>query len=72
MVFDPINGLAQFEALRFLEQTKPITQAINYATINLMTIGAVFLITGLTLYDIIFTTIQTTLAKSKACRASCF
>lgn len=44
MVFDSANGLAQFEALRFLEQMKPITQAINYATMNLMTIGAVFLI----------------------------
>ena len=44
MVFDSTNGLAQFEALRFLEQMKPITQAINYATMNLMTIGAVFLI----------------------------
>jgi PTS system cellobiose-specific IIC component len=44
MVFDSTNGLAQFEALRFLEQMKPITQAINYATMNLMTISAVFLI----------------------------
>ena len=44
MVFDSTNGLAQYEALRFLEQMKPITQAINYATMNLMTIGAVFLI----------------------------
>ena len=44
MVFDATNGLAQFEALRFLENLKPITQSINYATMNLITIGAVFLI----------------------------
>lgn len=44
MVFDSTNGLAQFGPLAFLEQLKPISQAINYATMNLMTLAAVFLI----------------------------
>ncbi|WP_028273209.1 PTS sugar transporter subunit IIC [Atopococcus tabaci] len=44
MVFDSVNGLARFGPLAFLEQMKPISQAINYATMNLLTIAAVFLI----------------------------
>lgn len=44
MVFDSTNGLAQIDALAFLEELKPIAQAINYATMNMLTISAVFLI----------------------------
>lgn len=44
MVFDSTNGLAQIDALSFLEQLKPISQSINYATMNMLTISAVFLI----------------------------
>lgn len=44
MVFDSTNGLAQIDALAFLEGLKPISQAINYATMNMLTISAVFLI----------------------------
>lgn len=44
MVFDSTNGLAQIDALAFLEELKPISQAINYATMNMLTISAVFLI----------------------------
>ena len=44
MVLDPKNGLASFSALSFLAQLKPITAAINYATLNFLNIGAVFLI----------------------------
>lgn len=44
MVLDPKNGLASFQALSFLAALKPITSAINYATLNFLNIGAVFLI----------------------------
>jgi PTS system IIC component len=44
MVLDPKNGLASFQALSFLAVLKPITAAINYATLNFLNIGAVFLI----------------------------
>ncbi|WP_027109203.1 PTS sugar transporter subunit IIC [Lacticigenium naphthae] len=44
MVFDSTNGLAQFGPLSFLEIFKPVSQSINYATMNLMALAAVFLI----------------------------
>jgi PTS system cellobiose-specific IIC component len=44
MVLDPKNGLASFESLSFLAALKPITSALNYATLNFLNIGAVFLI----------------------------
>lgn len=44
MVFDPVNGLAQFGPLSWLAALKPVAQSINYATLNMLTIGAVFLI----------------------------
>ncbi|KAA8999038.1 PTS sugar transporter subunit IIC [Affinibrenneria salicis] len=44
MVFDPKNGLASFSSLAFLAELKPITSSINYATLNFLNIGAVFLI----------------------------
>ncbi len=44
MVLDPKNGLASFQSLSFLAALKPITSAINYATLNFLNIGAVFLI----------------------------
>ena len=44
MVLDPKNGLASFQSLSFLAALKPITGAINYATLNFLNIGAVFLI----------------------------
>lgn len=44
MVFDSTNGLAQFGPLAFLEQLRPVSQAINYATMNFMAVAAVFLI----------------------------
>lgn len=44
MVFDSTNGLAQFEWLSWLETMRPLSQMINYATMNLMAVAAVFLI----------------------------
>lgn len=44
MVFDAENGLAQIEALRFLENLKPISSAVSYVTLSFLTIYAVFLI----------------------------
>ena len=44
MVLDPKNGLASFQSLSFLATLKPITSALNYATLNFLNIGAVFLI----------------------------
>lgn len=44
MVFDSTMGLAKFDALAFLAELKPIAQSINYATMNMLTISAVFLI----------------------------
>ncbi|WP_122645806.1 PTS sugar transporter subunit IIC [Enterococcus mediterraneensis] len=44
MVFDSENGLAQINALRFLEDLKPISSAISYVTLSFLTIYAVFLI----------------------------
>ncbi|QPA09020.1 PTS sugar transporter subunit IIC [Klebsiella pneumoniae] len=44
MVLDPKNGLASFSSLSFLAALKPITSALNYATLNFLNIGAVFLI----------------------------
>ena len=42
--FDAENGLAQIEALRFLESLKPISSAVSYVTLSFLTIYAVFLI----------------------------
>lgn len=44
MVFDADNGLAQINALRFLEELKPIASAVSYVTLSFLTIYAVFLI----------------------------
>ncbi|MCS5949001.1 PTS transporter subunit EIIC [Klebsiella pneumoniae subsp. pneumoniae] len=44
MVLDPKNGLRQLSSLSFLAALKPITSALNYATLNFLNIGAVFLI----------------------------
>lgn len=44
MVFDSANGLAQISWLSWLESLRPISQMINYATMNLMALAAVFLI----------------------------
>lgn len=44
MVLDPKNGLASFALFSFLAPLKPIMSGINYATLNFLTIGAVFLI----------------------------
>ncbi|RNM23130.1 PTS sugar transporter subunit IIC [Dickeya undicola] len=44
MVLDPKNGLASFAIFAFLAPLKPIMSGINYATLNFLTIGAVFLI----------------------------
>ncbi|MGM3160867.1 PTS sugar transporter subunit IIC [Dickeya undicola] len=44
MVLDPKNGLASFAMFAFLAPLKPIMSGINYATLNFLTIGAVFLI----------------------------
>jgi PTS system, lactose/cellobiose family IIC component len=44
MVFDSTNGLAQISALSFLEELKPISMAINYVTMNFLTIFVIFLI----------------------------
>ncbi|MCM3026980.1 PTS transporter subunit EIIC [Bacillus safensis] len=44
MIMSPETGLAHFEIFRFLAELQPIMKAINYATLNFLTIGAVFLI----------------------------
>ncbi|RAU06308.1 PTS sugar transporter subunit IIC [Bacillus pumilus] len=44
MIMSPETGLAHFEMFRFLAELQPIMKAINYATLNFLTIGAVFLI----------------------------
>lgn len=44
MVFDSTNGLAQFGWLSWLETMRPLSQMINYATMNLMALSAVFLL----------------------------
>ena len=44
MVMSPETGLAVFEPFRFLSALEPIMASINYATLNFITIGAVFLI----------------------------
>ncbi|WP_134683867.1 PTS sugar transporter subunit IIC [Brevibacillus migulae] len=44
MIMGTESGLAHFEAFRFLADYKPIMSAISYATLNFLTIGAVFLI----------------------------
>ena len=44
IVFDRQNGLAYFDSLSFLAILKPIASNLNYATLNFLTIGAVFLI----------------------------
>ena len=44
MVFDDVNGLAQIKALHWLTALKPVSNAINYATLSFFTIYAVFLI----------------------------
>ncbi|MEC6747699.1 PTS transporter subunit EIIC [Marinilactibacillus sp. XAAS-LB27] len=44
MVFDSTNGLAQISWLAWLEGLKPLSQMVNYATMNMMALGAVFLI----------------------------
>lgn len=44
MLLSDETGLAAFEFLSFLSALKPITDAIQYATLNFLTIGAVFLI----------------------------
>ena len=43
MVLDPKTA-ASFSSLSFLAALKPITSALNYATLNFLNIGAVFLI----------------------------
>lgn len=44
MVLDPKNGLASFAMFSFLALLKPIMSGIDYAKLNFLTIGAVFLI----------------------------
>lgn len=44
MVMSPETGLAVFRPFRFLSALEPIMASINYATLNFITIGAVFLI----------------------------
>ncbi|MBS4162058.1 PTS sugar transporter subunit IIC, partial [Klebsiella pneumoniae] len=44
MVMRPETGLASFQPFRFLASLEPIMASINYATLNFITIGAVFLI----------------------------
>ncbi|MGK2889849.1 MAG: PTS transporter subunit EIIC [Candidatus Malihini olakiniferum] len=44
MVLDPKNSLASFSLFSFLAPLKSIMSGINYATLNFLTIGAVFLI----------------------------
>ena len=44
MVFDSTNGLAQISWLSWLETLKPLSQMVNYATMDMMALLAVFLI----------------------------
>lgn len=44
MVFDSTNGLAQIGWLSWLETLRPLSEMINYATMNLMGLAAVFLL----------------------------
>lgn len=44
MVFGTTSGLAAINGFGFLENLKPITDSISYATLNFLTISAVFLI----------------------------
>ncbi|SEO89635.1 PTS system, cellobiose-specific IIC component [Amphibacillus marinus] len=44
MVFSDETGIASIGAFSFLATLKPITDAIQYATLNFLTIGAVFVI----------------------------
>lgn len=44
MILGTESGLAHFEMFAFLADYKPIMTAIQYATLNFLTIGAVFLI----------------------------
>ncbi|MDO4432235.1 MAG: PTS transporter subunit EIIC [Aerococcaceae bacterium] len=44
VIFDSTNGLAKIDALAFLELFKPITQTINYFTLNFLTVYVVFLL----------------------------
>nr|WP_220185898.1 PTS transporter subunit EIIC [Paenactinomyces guangxiensis] len=44
MIMSPENGLAYFEMFSFLADYQPIMKSIQYATLNFLTIGAVFLI----------------------------
>lgn len=44
LVFDSTNGLARFGWLSWLESMRPLSQMINYGTMNLMAVAAVFLI----------------------------
>lgn len=44
MVMDPTNGLAHFRPFAFLADYKPIFTAINYASLNILTILAIFMI----------------------------
>lgn len=44
LVFDSTNGLASISGLSWLENMKPLSQMINFATMDMMAIGAVFLI----------------------------
>ncbi|MBU9707881.1 PTS transporter subunit EIIC [Paenibacillus sp. AK121] len=44
MVMDPVNGLAHFKSFSFLAEYKPIFSSINYASLNILTILAIFMI----------------------------
>lgn len=46
VVFDPENGLAQISAFSFLATLRPISQTINYFTMNFLNIYVVFLLGG--------------------------
>lgn len=44
MIMDPVNGLAYFKPFSFLAAYKPIFSGINYASLNILTILAIFMI----------------------------
>lgn len=44
MIMSPENGLAHFKMFAFLAEYQPIMKSVQYATLNFLTIGAVFLI----------------------------
>ncbi|MCK1993670.1 PTS sugar transporter subunit IIC [Peribacillus muralis] len=44
MIMSPETGLASFDFFSFLADYQPIMKAIQYATLNFLTIGAIFLI----------------------------